>query len=127
MMVYIAEQSVYRFLIDIGVEVNVIYKGCWGRMDVGGQNLLKATTPIVGYTGEAMGSEGKVTLPITIQGNKGITITCPQEFYIIDAATRYNCILGRKFLGDITSIPSLYHQTLLFIGRNGKVRKARGC
>ena len=96
-------------------------------MDAEGQHLVRATTPIVGFSGESIRSEGKVTLPITIQDKKGITVTCPQEFYIIDAPTRYNCILGRKFLGDITGIPSSFHQTLLFIGENGKVGRARGC
>lgn len=71
--------------------------------------------------------EGKVTLPVTIWDKKGTTITCLQEFYIIDAPTRYNCILGRKFLGDITGIPSFFHQTFLFIRENGKVGRARGC
>ena len=34
MVVEIAEQPVYRVLIDTRAEVNVIYKSCWDRMDV---------------------------------------------------------------------------------------------
>lgn len=126
-VVEIAEQPVYRIPIDTTAEVNVIYKSCWDRMDVGRQHLLRATNTIVGFSGDIMRSEGNVTLPVTIRDRKGITTTSPQEFYIIDAPTRYNCILGREFLRDITSIPSSFHQTLLFIGENGKVGRARGC
>lgn len=75
MVVDIAEQPIYRVLIDIGAEVNVIYKSCWDRMDVGGQHLLKATTPIVGFSGESMRSEGKVTLSVTLQDKDGVTVT----------------------------------------------------
>ena len=50
-----------------------------------------------------------------------MTITVPQEFYIIDAPTRYNFILGRKFIVVITGIPSTHHQTLLFVGRDERV------
>ena len=57
-------------------------------MDARGQHLVRVTTPIVGFSGESMRSEGKVTLLVTIQDKKGITVTCPQEFYIIDAPTR---------------------------------------
>ena len=96
-------------------------------MDVGKQQLVRVTTPIVGFSGESMRSKGKVTLPVTIQDKKGVTVTSPQEFYVIDALTRYNCILGRKLLGDITGFPSSFHQTLLFIGENGKVGRLRGC
>ena len=34
MVVEIAEQPVYRVLIDTRAEVNVIYKSCWDRMNV---------------------------------------------------------------------------------------------
>ena len=35
MIVEIAKQPVYRILIDTGVEVNVIYKNYWDRMEDG--------------------------------------------------------------------------------------------
>ncbi|CAO2830783.1 unnamed protein product [Amaranthus hypochondriacus] len=50
MVVDIAEQPVYRVLIDTETDVNVIYKSCWDKMDVGDQRLLKATAPIVGQS-----------------------------------------------------------------------------
>ena len=109
MVVEIVEQHVYRVLIDTGAKVNAIYKSCWDRMDAGGKHLVRATTLIVGFSGESMRFEGKVILPVTIQDKKGIIVTSPKEFYIIDAPTRYNCILGRKFLGDIKGIPSSFH------------------
>ena len=50
MIVEIVELPVYRVLIDTGAEVNVIYKSCWDRMDVGSQHLIRATTPIVSFS-----------------------------------------------------------------------------
>ena len=88
---------------------------------------MRATNPIVGFSGESLRSERKGTLPVTIQDKKGVTITSPQEFYIINAPTKYNCILARKLLGDIIGIPSSFHQTILFIRENEKMGRARGC
>ena len=105
----IADQSVNRILLDSGGEVKIIYKSCWDQMDLEDKLLKKSYTPIVGFSRESVHAEGKITLPVTITANQRITITVPQELYIIDAPTRYNCILGRKFIVAITEIPSTHH------------------
>ncbi|XP_057524854.1 uncharacterized protein LOC130804440 [Amaranthus tricolor] len=126
MVVDVADQSVHRVLLDSGAEVNVIYKSCQDHMDLEDKVLKRSSTPIVGFSGESVHAEEKITLPVTITDKQGVIITVPQEFYIIDALTKYNCILGRKFTVAITSIPSTHHQTLLFVGLEGRVERARG-
>ena len=116
MIVDIADQSVHIVLLDSGAEVNVIYKSCWDQMNLEDKVLKRSSIPIVGFSRESVQAEGKITLPMTITDKQGVTITVPQEFYVIDAPIRNNCILGRKFMVAITSIPSTHHQTLLFVG-----------
>ena len=65
-------------------------------MDLKKKSLKKSSSPIVEFPGESVLAEGKITLPVTITDEERVTITVPQEFYIVDAPTRYNCILGRK-------------------------------
>ena len=76
MVVEISERPVYKVLVDTEAKVNVINKSCWDMMDVKSQHLVRATTPIVGFSGESMRSEGKVTLSVTIEDQKGVAITC---------------------------------------------------
>jgi hypothetical protein len=93
MVVDIADQSVHRVLLDNGAEINVIYKSCWDQMDVDDKVLKKSSTPIVGFSGELVLAEEKITLPVTIIDVQGVTVIVPQEFYAVDALTRYNFIL----------------------------------
>ena len=95
-------------------------------MDLDDKALKRSTTPNVGFFDESVLAEGKITLPVTITNTQGVTITVPQKFNIINAPIRYNCILGRKFTVLITGIPSTHHQTLLFVGKDGRVERARG-
>jgi hypothetical protein len=126
MVLDIAEQSVHRVLIDSGAEINLIYKSCWDQMEIEEKILKKSSTPIVGFSGESVLAVGKIILPVTITDREAVTNTVPQEFHIVDAPTRYNCILGRKFTVAVTGIPSTHHQTLLFVGNDGRVGRARG-
>ena len=126
MVVDIANRFVHRILLDSDIEVNVIYKSCWDQMDLEDKVLKRSSTPIVGFSGEAVQAEGKITLPVTIKDKQGVNITIPQEFYIIDAPTRYNYILERKFTVAITDISSTHHQTLFFVGKDGRLGRARG-
>ena len=78
-------------------------------MDLEDKTLKRSSTPIVGFSGEIVQAEGKVTMLVTITDKLGVTITMPQEFYVIDAPTKYNSILGRKFTVAINNIPSTHH------------------
>ena len=116
MVIDIVDQSMHRVFLDNGAEVNVIYKSCRDQMDLEDKVLKRSSTLIVGFSGELLQVEGKIILPVSITDKQGVTITVPQQFYVIDAPTRFNCILGRKFIVAITSIPSTHHRTLLFVG-----------
>ena len=71
MVVDIADQFVHMVLLDSGAEVNVIYKSCWDKMDLEDKNLKRSSTPIVGFSGESVQVEGKITVPVTITDKKG--------------------------------------------------------
>ena len=62
MVVDIVDQSVHRVLLDSGAEVNVIYKSCWNQMDLEDKILKRSSTPIMGFSGESVQAEGKITL-----------------------------------------------------------------
>ena len=94
-------------------------------MDLEDKNLKRSSTPIVEFSGEIFQAEGKVILLVTIIDELGFTIIVPQELYVIDAPTRYNYILGRKFTPAITRTLSTHQQTLLFVGQDGRVGRAR--
>ena len=77
MVVDIADQSVYRVLLDSVAEVNVIYKSCWDQMDLEDKILKRSSTPIVGFSGESVQVKGKIILPVTITDKQEVIITVP--------------------------------------------------
>ena len=56
------DESMHRVFLDNGAEVNVIYKSCWDQMDLKDKVLKRSFTPIVGFSGELVQKEGKITL-----------------------------------------------------------------
>ena len=46
-------------------------------MDLEDKVLNRSSTPIVGFSGESVQVEGKITLPVNITNRQGVTITVP--------------------------------------------------
>uniref|UniRef100_A0A2N9FYE8 Uncharacterized protein n=1 Tax=Fagus sylvatica TaxID=28930 RepID=A0A2N9FYE8_FAGSY len=67
-----------------------------------------------GFSGETVVPSGKVTINV-----RAGTVSTPTEFFVLNAFSPYNAILGRPWLHRMGAVPSTLHQRL----RAGKAAK----
>ena len=61
----VANNLVKRVLIDNGSAADIIFKSTLERMKLGGLRPVPTQTPLFGFTGEKVMTEGIITLPVT--------------------------------------------------------------
>ena len=128
----IANNVVYRVLIDNGSSADILFKQTLDRMNIEGVKTKPVNTPLYGFAGERVEAEGTAILPTT-WGEIPEQITKMTEFLIIDSPSAYNAIIGRPSLNSLRMITSTYHLMAKFptefgIGRViGDQAEARKC
>ncbi|XP_056687801.1 uncharacterized protein [Spinacia oleracea] len=110
-----------RVLVDNGSSTNVMMLDALKEMGLNPDTgVVKRSTVLVGFSGEAKTTFGEVTLPVYAQG-----INQQVKFCVIDCPSSYNIIYGRPWIHDMKAIPSTYHQTIKFPTRWG-VQEIKG-
>ena len=75
---------------------------------------MKHTSPLVGFDGKVVITEGQISLPV-IMGGKEMVVT----FTIVTSFFPYTAILGRPWLHSIEAIPSTLHVKIKFPTEQG--------
>ncbi|KAD1592681.1 hypothetical protein E3N88_42586 [Mikania micrantha] len=110
----IVGHRVARIHVDGGSGSEIMYEHCFRRLDSDVQNLWQPdNSMMIGFSGEASQSLGKVTLPFNI-GEYGTQRMVHLTFYIIRAPTKYNAILGRPGIKALRAIVSIAHGAMKF-------------
>ncbi|XP_021838806.2 uncharacterized protein [Spinacia oleracea] len=110
-----------QVLVDNRSSTNVMMLDALKEMGLNPDiDVVKKSTVLIGFSGEAKTTFGEVTLPIYAQG-----INQQVKFCVIDCPSCYNTILGRPWIHGIKVIPSTYHQTIKFPTRWG-VQEIKG-
>ena len=80
--------------------------------------LKRVSTPLIGFTGDAVTVKGEISLPLT-------TKTEPQQstifitFTVVRVSSAYNTILGRPGLNTFRAVVSTYHILVKFLTPHG--------
>ena len=81
---------VKRVMIDQGSGADVMYPDLFEGLELKTQDLAKYDTPLVSFDGRFVIPEGKISLPVDMEG-KGVIVT----FIVVRSFAPYTAILGR--------------------------------
>ncbi|XP_019159714.1 PREDICTED: uncharacterized protein LOC109156332 [Ipomoea nil] len=109
---------VRRILVDTGSSVNVLYLETFTKMGLTREQLNPVKTPLAGFTGDSVETEGSITLPVEI-GTYPDVQQLSMKFIVVDLACSHNAILGRPGLEDLGALISIEHLCLKFRTPNG--------
>ena len=119
---------VKRLLIDQGSGAEVIYPDLFKGLGLKNEDASKYDTPLVGFNGRMVISEGQISLPVNMEG-KEVTVT----FIVVALYSPYTVTFGRPWIYAIGAVLSTLHVKVKFrteqgiaIGRGNK-QVARQC
>ncbi|XP_019198276.1 PREDICTED: uncharacterized protein LOC109192140 [Ipomoea nil] len=115
---------VHRVLVDTGSSVNVMYYDTFTQLGLSRKQLSQVRTPLSGFTGDSIETEGSITLEVQISTPPHIK-TWEVEFVVVKISCAHNIILGRPVLEDARCVISMEHLCLKFPTPTG-VGVARG-
>ena len=130
--VVVANKTVHKVLIDNGSSTDIIFASTFDKMGIGKEKLEPVNAYLLGFSREKVLPLGSVQLVLTL-GNPPCQATTTIKFFIVDAPSAYNMLLGRSSLNVIRVIPSTYHMVVKFPTENrgvmvrGDQRVAREC
>ncbi|KAL0333966.1 UNVERIFIED_CONTAM: hypothetical protein Sangu_1552800 [Sesamum angustifolium] len=122
---------VKKVIVDTESAADILF-AAFSQMGIGVDMLTKVNTPLVGFNGSVVELLGEIALPMSI-GTAPHRATKMLNFFVVDAPSSYNIIMGRSSLNSFRAVTSTYHMKLKFptnrgIGEEkGDCRLAREC
>ncbi|GJR80493.1 reverse transcriptase domain-containing protein [Tanacetum coccineum] len=112
---------VHRMYVDGGSSSEILYEHCFNRFRPEVKNqMVPATTPLVGFSGEIIWPLGQISLLVKI-GDEEHSTSAWMNFMIVRSPSPYNGIIGRPGVRRIQAVPSTAHGMLKFLVTGGTV------
>ncbi|GKE27662.1 reverse transcriptase domain-containing protein, partial [Tanacetum coccineum] len=103
-----------RIYVDGGSSSEILYEHCFKRLRPEVKNqMVPATTPLIGFSGEVIWLMGQISLPVKIGDAEHSTSTW-MNFMVVRSPSLYNRIIGRPGVRKIQAVPSTAHEMLKF-------------
>ena len=107
--VMVAGRSGIRMLVDEGSAVNIIFAARYDTFQIPPQRLQSAGANIVGFDNQESVLRGKIPLPFSLISNfPSVYVNKLQTFWVIDAPTPFDGILGCPALHSLLVISSSF-------------------
>ena len=107
---------VKRVMVDQGSGADVMYPDLFRGLRLRKEDLVKHTSPLVGFDGKIVIPEGQISLPVII-GRKEVVVT----FTIVTSFSPYTAILRRPWIHSMGAVPSTLHVKIKFPTEQGIV------
>ena len=88
-------------------------------MKLGGLHPVPTQTPLFGFTGEKVMTEGIIDLSVTFGTAGGIEVVHMVSFLVVDQESPYNVIIGQPTLNMLRAITFTYHLLVKFPTEEG--------
>ncbi|GKB47024.1 reverse transcriptase domain-containing protein [Tanacetum coccineum] len=108
----IGGHCVHRMYVDGGSASEILYEHCFSRLrpEIKKQ-LIPATTPLIGFSGEIIWPIGQIQLLVTI-GDEEHSASALMNFVVVRSPSPYNGIIGRPGVRKLQAVPSTVHGML---------------
>ncbi|GKC64658.1 reverse transcriptase domain-containing protein [Tanacetum coccineum] len=108
----IGGHCVHRMYIDDGSASEILYEHCFSRLRLKiKKQLIPATTPLIGFSGEIICPIGQIQLLVTI-GDEEHSASALMNFLVVRSPSPYNGIIGRPGVRKLQAFPSTVHGML---------------
>ena len=101
-------------MVDQESGANVMYPDLFKGLGLRKEDLMKHTSPLVGFDGKVVIPEGQISLPV-IMGGKEVVVT----FTIVTSFSLYTAILGRPWIHLMGAVSSTLHVKIKFPTEQG--------
>ncbi|XP_021773633.1 uncharacterized protein LOC110737607 [Chenopodium quinoa] len=95
-----------RVLFDRRSSANFLFKSTLEDIGTDTRDVVRKSTVLVGFSGEALNTTGEIVLPTYAQG-----VNLSTHFNVVDCPLAYNAISSRTWIHKMKVIPSTYHET----------------
>ncbi|GKC74662.1 reverse transcriptase domain-containing protein [Tanacetum coccineum] len=100
--------------VDGGSSFEILYEHCFNRLrPVTKNQMVPATTSLIGFSGEIKWPLGQITLLVKIGDDEHSTSTW-MDFMVVRSTSPHNGIIGRPGLRKIQAVPSTAHGMIKF-------------
>ncbi|GJU80758.1 reverse transcriptase domain-containing protein [Tanacetum coccineum] len=112
---------IHRMYVDRGSSSEILYEHYFNRFcpEVINQ-MIPATTPLVGFSGEIIWPLGQTSLLVKI-GDEEHSTSALMNFMVMRLPSPYNGIIRRPGVRRIQAVPSIAHGMLKFLVKGGTV------
>ncbi|GKV36170.1 hypothetical protein SLEP1_g44331 [Rubroshorea leprosula] len=130
--VHIGNHNVNKVFIDTGSSPDILYWGCFQKMQLNPSSLQKHEGPIYGFDNQPVPVEGVITLPIYV-GSEPRFRMASVTFLVVKMESAFNAILGRATLCELKAVILQPHLCMKFptpqgVGvLQGNQKMARAC
>ena len=101
-------------MVDQGSGADVMYPDLFRGLGLKKEDLVKHTSPLVGFDGMLVIPEGQISLSVIIGGKEVVVI-----FTIVTSFSPYTAILGRPWIHSMGAVPSTLHVKIKFPTEQG--------
>ncbi|GKF46083.1 reverse transcriptase domain-containing protein [Tanacetum coccineum] len=108
----IGGHCVHRMYVDSGSASEILYEHCFSRLrpEIKKQ-LIPATTPLIGFSGEIIWPIGQIQLLVKIRDEEH-SASAWMNFMVVRSSSPYNGIIRRPGVRKLQAIPSTAHKML---------------
>ncbi|GKB65991.1 reverse transcriptase domain-containing protein [Tanacetum coccineum] len=108
----IGGHCIHRMYVDGGSASEILYEHCFNRLRPEIKNqLVPATTPLIGFSGEIIWPIGQIQLLVRI-GDEEHSASAWMNFVVVRSPSPYNGIIGRPGVRKLQAVPSTAHGML---------------